>query len=198
MDPEDADRVKTQVKRSVRLQILFPSFRISKIALYEREQRVGEFAPAIDGNEIEWTPGPVGETELKVVVEGVNGDKFIPDPRRVKIVPNAPPDVRLTHTTLPLLAGRDGLVLSLRVTDPDGKKDKKPTTKKVKVDVYNFGQLIVGKTIPFRSDNSRAPNFIFAWERTPAGTYSIRVVATDKDGYTTRLKPIDFTLAPPQ
>lgn len=181
--------------------MFFPSFKISKILLYEKGQIVGEFARTAIANELEWTPGPVGETELTVVIEGQNGDKFISDPKRVKILPNAPPDLHLMSAGWPeRQSGNDGLSLYMKLTDPDGKKGKKLTVKGIKVEVYNFDELVgMGVVVSNRGSNPNFPDFRFNWgKQQPAGTYSIRVVATDKDGYSTRLKLIEFTIAPPQ
>ena len=200
VEPEDANRVKTLMRHTLEMELFYPSFDIAKVELYERGQRVGSFVRTASTYEALWTPGPVGETELTVVVEGKNGDKFISETKRVKIVPNAPPDLRLLSAGWPERQhGKDGFGVYMKLTDPDGKKGKQPTRSGLKVEVYNFDQFVgLGMPFPPAGVPSIRPDFHYHWEAMPAGTYSIRVVATDKDGQVTRLKPFNFTILPPE
>ena len=213
VEPEDNNRVRQDENVAVHLALIFPYFKLpSKVELLDRGQRVADLIldPVLTlrnarndyaTREDKWIPGPVGSAELTIMVEGENGEKFISHPRRVTIVPNSAPAlfgfVWEIKTTVP---GTFDLTVSS--IDPDGNPPPIPqlppggTHEGLVLEVFNNDQLI-GTAIR-NSPSPTSNTHHFKWENLDAGTYSIRVVATDKDGYSTRSLPINFAVAPPQ
>ena len=219
IEPEDNDRTRTQCLAFPYIAIIYPYFKLpSKVELFDRGQWVADLtlnpSPTLRNSrdtyatrEATWLAGSVGEAELRVVVEGENGEKFTSHPKRIKVLPNAPPSLALYRISVNGIAPGK-LDLQVSSSDPDGGTAPpgfpcQPGVpcpypcwggiEGIKVEVYNHGQLIA--TLSRRS-LKEGGGYRFTWENLAAGTYSIRVVATDKDGLTTRSLPINFTVTP--
>jgi hypothetical protein len=127
---------------------------------------------------ITWDDVPAGVYALTAVATDNSGATTTSAPVRITVVPNRPPNVRITSAGRgnPLIAPAT-IAINAEASDADG------TVKSV---AFFAGAAAIGTAL--------APPFKVTWEGVAAGAYVLTAVATDNRGATTTSAPVPVTV----
>lgn len=185
---DDTPRAKTGSPANIVLWFKYPYADVSKVELYEGSQPLGDLIqrPEDGGYQRLWTPGPVGESVLRIAFVKNGGSQFWLDPISVSVLPGFPPRALISSVTAIGFAPVN-VFLEVQASDPDGSELGTETPDGVKVEIYANDQLL-GEAV------REGAVYSFAWTGVPAGTYVLTAVVTDKDGIRTKSRPFIQTI----
>lgn len=188
--PEDVGpRVKTGAKAPIHVFLDYPYVAISKVECFEGTQLIGALStPNQEGfYSIDWTPGPIGTTTITVVITTSGGTTVASQEMSVAVLNTHPPEVMIAEpanlvqgtfmTTAPAKIKLAAIAL-------DTEDEARPPYRVAKVEFFIDDKLI---------GEDKSPTGVrhqFRWKHVAAGTYILRVKATDSDGVETRTLPL--------